>query len=299
MGILRNPDIYSELTDTLVHTMTRNLLGEVSEYKSVEKSEVIADHVNLIASDVRRNKGKAFSQGQVSRLEGVQRIVRLKPHSKGSFQGIHSKVKWDNSSSERFIIYTNKFRSKKHGYVADNMVKWTTIKRQHKGTTYALTLDNDEHGEFVVFITSHLLERLAERKGLDIDRTESLAEVLGEIQSGMLVRDFENGNVWVYGNDGICPGVGYSLQFEEGEEPKVDWNNVEELLAPWSFLHPTPEKGSSLRFLLLKTYVTNEMANERQIENAQFAVPIKFEKHRMVGMDKEMFDYFYRNLNPK
>lgn len=234
--------------------------GKISH---TERAVLMKDHMSLIRSDCIKHKSKLFSKKQIQRLENTHRMCALKPYKHIGIN-TNSKCNWDRSSYERYMFYTSRFVGK--GFYTDDIIKVTKCST-HWGLVYFMLLGSEDGDIYIFMVTGHLLDRLVLRKGLDATRTESIGEALDEMSHGLILSN--NGvEISAYGNDGIMIGLAKTFNY-------------------------TPEVGgstSNCHVVLLKTYVTNEMAHADQIAGAETGKHIKFVSEKMTGLTRQIYD---------
>jgi len=247
-----------------------------------ELAEIVLDQCRCISEDVRKYKSKPFSQSQIARLDGTQRFMHLDAYR--HLTGMEGKAKgFDNSPHKRYLFYTMRYK-KRQGFFATDITKVTML-RLPVGLHYAIGLVTDA-GMINLFLTGHFFDRVALRKGLDTQRSETIYNVVLEYLQGFLVYDFgekSENEVIIYTNEGLALGSGMSSIWTGGDKLKIEH----------SFMSPSTEKDVTIRWGLLKTFITNEMANSSQQLCAEGAQRVRLIEQRLIGHLSEDDYYGY------
>lgn len=285
-GPLQAPDVESFINDMFGGPHADDL-RDLQVITPHEGAEILSDQIGLIHQDIRTNKGKIFSQGQVERLDKRERLLQLEQYRQVTFtSNTHG---YDSSPFQRLLFYTNRWKKRK-GFYADNMIKCTMLRRPGV-TDYVVVLDSD-WGLIHFAFTGHFFDRLALRKDLDVGRSESVYDVMQEYSRGFLAHDrgFSNsGEVLIYTNEGISLGQGVSLLShpDRGTVTKHEF----------SF---EPANQKVFRFVFLKTFVTNEMAHAGQVEFAEQAQRVRIVPYRVNDyVDRMQVEAFFRAHHEK
>ena len=223
-----------------------------------------------------KHQAKPFSSGTVAKVNGSRSGFHMK-----SYQHIPAvrKKLWDNSPFDRFVFYDMGYH-KRRGYFAQNIVKCTKW-ADGQGITYAFSPEDENGDDWVFFLTSHVFERIAERRGLQRDQFDLLDLLFREWKSGLMVADVgdEDMNSILFANDGLYLSYGYSVSLD-GSGPLM-----------------MKHSSKCIRYVQCKTFVTNDMVRPDQILLAEKAERVKFKaQSQLDGLDEGYYYEFVKLL---